>query len=101
MEEMQYADPNMKKSMDNKQLCDIDTTTSVLQAKDDFNRIQAMMKKVVASGDEFIHEVQEGLPTELQVYHTIGVNMKIRVHEKPAPLTINFSYPENPNIKNV
>ena len=73
----------------------------MLQAKDDFNRIQAMMRKVVSSNDEFIHEVQEGLPTEIQVYHAIGVNLKIRVYEKPAPLTINFSYPENPNIKNV
>lgn len=87
--------------MDNKELCVVDTTTSVKQAKEDFNRIQAMMKKVVASNDEFIAEVQEGLPTETQVYHSIGVNLKIRVHEKPAPLTISISYPENPNIKNV
>jgi len=43
--------------MDNKELCVIDTTTSVRQAKEDFNRIQAMMKKIVASKDEFIQEI--------------------------------------------
>ena len=39
MEEMMYAAPHIKKQMDNKELCTMDTTNSVKQAKEDFNRI--------------------------------------------------------------
>lgn len=78
-----------------------DTTESVNAAKERFKRIQARIRRIVASRDEYITEIHEGQPSEHMVYDEIGINLKIRIQEKPAPLTISFHYPENPSIKGV
>lgn len=79
----------------------LDTTKSVLQAKEEFSRIQAQLRKIVASREDYISEIHEGQPTEHFIYEGIGVNLKIRIHENPAPLTVMFYYPDNPSIKGV
>ena len=66
MQELQALDP-LKGGEDSTD-AQVDTTQSVAAAKRQFNRIQAQIRKIVASREEYIYEIHEGQPSEHQIY---------------------------------
>lgn len=61
-------------------------------AKKSSNMIRAEVEKLVASRDEIIKQLHDDKPQEFDLYKNISLNLKLRLYEKPGPLTISFSY---------
>ena len=74
---------------------DVDSSESLNQAISQFTTIKAHLNRLVASQDERITEVQDRAPREFFLVQEIPLNLKIKVHERPSPLKIFFSYPDS------
>ena len=99
IQELQSMDPAVQKLRRLQRGMTLDSSQSLNQAISQFATIKAHLNRLVASQDERITEVQDRAPREFFLVQEIPLNLKIKVHERPSPLKIFFSYPEGPAQK--
>lgn len=61
-------------------------------AKKSSNMIRAEVERLVASREEIIKQIPDDRPIQFELFKNIQLNLKLRIFEKPGPLTVSFSY---------
>jgi len=60
--------------------------------------LDAMLKRIVSSGDSSHYVLEERNPQEFEVIENIGILMKIRLKDKLPPCVIRFKVPEKNKV---
>ena len=90
--ELDSLDPHQKIIQEQIEQSQIDTSEQMNLAKKSSNMIKAEVEKLVASRDEIIKQLYDDRPQEFELFKNITLTLKLRLYEKPAPLTLSFSY---------
>lgn len=98
---MELDDHEQKDIAEQIELTKIDTSEQMNIAKKTSNMIRAEVEKLVACRDDIIKEIHDDKPAEFDIFKNISLNLKLRLYEKPGPLTLTFTYRSSAMAKSV